>query len=411
MPVLSKSFFAKRVLVLAMCCCGILIYHCKNPTFESDYYNPKILATHDSGQEFVGSQTCMECHSDIYTSHLKTAHHRTSSIANDSTILGSFDQGSNILDLEYVRFTMESRLDTFYQHIEYKNRLKQTTSPFDVVIGSGVRGQSYLTWDGNKLFQLQASYYTPNDNWVNSPGFPTYAIERPVRDGCIKCHVTFAKNQNIGEGNQYDKSQMLYGIECERCHRPAAKHVTYHRKHPEAQIAKFMLRIDSLSRQQRLDVCAQCHSGPQNQQLKGNPFSFLTGENLSEYSRNMSPMGSSEIPDVHGNQYGLLTRSACFKQTPNMDCTTCHDPHKNQRGDISYFNQKCMECHSGNATLCSAHDAQIIPFKNNCISCHMPLTPSQSMTVMLNSTDSLETSFYIRTHLIKVYDKDSLALP
>ncbi|WP_198439702.1 multiheme c-type cytochrome [Pareuzebyella sediminis] len=401
----------KSILIVVLCFGSILVYHCKNPTVESDYYNPEVLATHDNGEKFVGSETCMECHANIYTDHLKTAHHRTSLLANDSTILGSFDPGSNVLDLEYVKFTMERRLDSFYQHTAYKNRLKKSPpSSFDIVIGSGVMGQTYLTWEEDKLFQLQSSYHKPADSWVNSPGFPTYAIQRPVRDGCIKCHVTFAKNRNIREGNQYDREKILYGIECERCHRPAARHVIYHRKHPEAKMAKFMVNIDSLTRQQRLDVCAQCHSGPQNEQLKGNPFSFLTGENLNEYSRNSGPMSSTETLDVHGNQYGLLTRSECFKQTQTMDCTTCHDPHKNQRGDTEYFNHKCMQCHVAETKKPFVVQDHLEVVGNDCISCHMPKMRSQSISIKLTGKDSISSSFSIRTHFIKVY-KDSLVLP
>ncbi len=382
------------------------VYHCKNPKIESEYYSPKVLATHYNGENYAGSETCMECHANIYSDHLKTAHHKTSAPASEKNLLGSFEPGSNILDLEYVKFTMERQLDSFYQHTEYKNRLKTTPpSSFDVVIGSGVRGQSYLTWQGDKLFQLQSSFHKPANSWVNSPGFPTHAIERPVRDGCIKCHVTFAKNKNIGEGNQYNKDQIIYGIDCERCHRPAAKHVAYQRKKPEAKEAKFMLKIDSLSRQKRLDVCAQCHSGPQDNQLKGLPFSFLTGENLDEYSQNSSPINPSGQLDVHGNQYGLLTSSECFKQTSTMDCTTCHDPHKNQRGNIAYFNQKCMECHSEDVATCSAETLQTESMGNDCIACHMPKMRSKSILVKLNQKDSIESSFKIRTHLIKIYDE------
>ena len=46
--------------------------------------------------------------------------------------------------------------------------------------------------------------------------------------------------------------------------------------------------------------------------------------------------------------------------------------------------------------------------KNNCIECHMPVTPSEAMKVQLNKTDSLQTSFYIRSHLIAVYGNESL---
>ena len=74
----------------------------------------------------------------------------------------------------------------------------------------------------------------------------------------------------------------------------------------------FMMKIDTLSRQKRLDVCAQCHSGPRDGILQGNSFSFLAGEKLDEYSRNYYTGISNDDLDVHGNQYGLLTSSKCF---------------------------------------------------------------------------------------------------
>ncbi|MFH6602842.1 multiheme c-type cytochrome [Maribacter algicola] len=404
----KKTYLIKCTAFLAALVLLGLIYYCKNPKVASEYHSPKVLATHYNGENYVGSETCMECHANIYSDHLKTAHYNTSAVANEKKILGNFEPPANVLDLEYVKFTMEHQVDSFFQHTEYKNRLNTNRpSSFDVVIGSGVRGQSYLTWQGDKLFQLQSSYHKPADSWVNSPGYPTYAIERPVRDGCIRCHVTFAKNKNIGEGNQYDKDQIIYGIDCERCHRPAAKHVSYQRKKPKAEQSKFMLKIDSLSRQKRLDICAQCHSGARNNQLKGNPFSFLTGENLDEYSQNISIVGSSDQLDVHGNQYGLLTNSECFKQTATMDCTTCHDPHKNQKGNTSYFNQKCMACHSADKTTCSVETFQTKSMDDNCIACHMPEMRSKSIMIKLNQKDSIESSFKIRTHLIKIYtEKD-----
>ena len=42
---------------------------------------------------------------------------------------------------------------------------------------------------------------------------------------------------------------------------------------------------------------------------------------------------------------------------------------------------------------------------NNCITCHMPTTPSRAMMVQLDQ-DSVETSFNIRTHLIGIYEQD-----
>jgi mono/diheme cytochrome c family protein len=88
-----------------------------------------------------------------------------------------------------------------------------------------------------------------------------------------------------------------------------------------------------------------------------------------------------------------------------MDCSTCHDPHRKQRGNAVYFNSKCISCHSEGKTVCSNTSSDKHIMANNCITCHMPTTPSQAMMVQLDQ-DSVETSFNIRTHLIGIYEQD-----
>jgi hypothetical protein len=402
----KKKVFLNSVVIVSSVLLATVVYQCKNPNVASEYASPDILATHFNGEQFVGSETCIECHANIYASHLKTAHFKTSALTDSTNIKGSFVPGSNTLDIESTFFTMFEKEGSFYQHAKIKNRFKMTDPDrFDIVIGSGVRGQSYLTWKENQLFQLQTSYYTPTNSWVNSPGYPSYSIERPIRDACIKCHVTFAKNDNLSkDGNGYDRKELIYGIDCERCHRPAKKHVVYHRNNPEIKTAKYMMSFDTMSQQQRLDACAQCHSGLKGELKKGNSFSFFAGDNLNEYAQNVDDGIQNDKLDVHGNQYGLLTESQCFKKTATMNCATCHNPHENQRGKTEYFNQKCMECHLANTVLCKAEISKTKKMSNDCISCHMPTKPSTAMTIQLTN-DTIETAFNIRTHLIAIYDE------
>ena len=395
--------FTSAVLFLLV----VVIYFCKNPNIESDYFNPKILATHPSGKKYVGSGTCAECHQDIYDSHVKTAHFNTSAPAAWENIKGNFSQGFNTWETDRVNFRLIADDDSFYQLAHSKFRdAKDVLSPVDVVVGSGVKGQSYLTWKGDSLYQLQTSYYAPTENWITSPSFPSYLFKRPVSDACLKCHVTYAKNYDpSGQGNRYDEKRIIYGIDCERCHGPSSEHVVYQRKNPKDDTSKFEVKFDSLSRQQRLDICAQCHSGLRNRQLK-NPFLFLAGDDLKQYSTNYYRGRRDSELDVHGNQYGLLTSSQCFKETASMSCTTCHDPHKNQRGNTAYFNSKCLQCHSNNTSAIHSDVPQVKDWGNNCIACHMPVSPSKSMHVRL-SKDSSETAIGIRTHRIGLYPESS----
>ncbi len=403
---ISINKIAKTLFITTLVAVLGLFLNCKNGRFESDYFTPKVLATHLNGQNYIGSQTCMECHADIYEKHLNAAHFNTSSEANAKTIKGSFDQGLNYFDINDSRVSLISEDQEFYQNIDFKyNKRDDISSKIDIVIGSGVKGQSYLTWEGDKLYQLQASYYTPTDSWVNSPGFPLTNFKRPISDACVRCHATAAQNHSPSGGtNTYDKNKMILGIDCERCHGPAEKHVLAHRKNPETDQVLNMTKISELSRQQRLDVCAQCHSGLRSRKRKDNVFSFLPGEILDEYATSYSTGKPQEKLDVHGNQYGLLTSSKCFINSESMDCITCHSPHEKERGDFTLFNQKCMECHETNTIECSKeNETSKSAMTNDCVACHMPLSPSTTMQIQLDK-DSLAVPIYIRTHLIDIYE-------
>lgn len=399
-----KKLFSYFIVLATVMLAGF-IWHCKNAKSESDYFTPRAVAVADNGANYVESQTCMECHADIYATHLNTAHYNTSAIADFKNVKGSLEEGSNTFEIHDARITLMEEDGAVYQKSKFKfGPLKEAKAKLDITLGSGVKGQSYLTWEENGLFQLQASYYTPTDSWINSPGYPMTSFTRPISDACLKCHVTFAKNHDpLGTSNLYDKAQVLLGVDCQKCHGPLQQHVAYQRSDTSVKEAKFVTKIDSLSRQKRMDICAQCHSGLRSRQIKGGAFSFLPGENLSDYSKNYGTIKTAEKLDVHGNQVGLLSSSQCFIKSPEMDCVTCHNPHKNERGAMASFNTICTECHQSITKDCTNENSIMNKGLNNdCISCHMPLSPSSTMQIQVN-TDSLTEPVYIRTHLIGVY--------
>lgn len=362
---------------------------------------PQEMPVHYNGDRFAGSSSCIPCHKNIYQTHLESSHYNSSSIVNGQTLKNHFDNWSNQLELTDVEVEIARDGQTYVQNTYSKTTGELVDkSSFDVVIGSGVKGQSYLTFKGDSLFQLQASYFRLIDSWINSPGFPNHKYSRPVTDNCIKCHVTFAKNKNFrGNTNVYERESFMYGIDCERCHGPLKEHVDYRSGNLTDSEEDVVVKIDTLGRQLKMDICVQCHSGLRAIQVKDNPFSFIAGERLDKYAKNYN-FGRPEAElDVHGNQYGLLKSSECYKNSATMSCTTCHDPHQNQRGNEEHFNSKCIECHSSPEKL---HTTPNFNSRDNCISCHMPLFPSQTMKVKLGDTNE-ETSVNIRTHLIGVY--------
>ena len=394
-------------LGIALCLfLGVVAYQCASP--EKQEGSKTELITDYEGNQFAGSTSCQSCHQQVYQDHLETAHYLTSREADKEHILGSFEEGENILKLRNgIEYKMIEENEQLYQ-AAYINGAYISKAPFHIIVGSGVKGQSYLYWHKNNLSQLPATYSQAENGWVNSPGYQDdkLQLKRPIIPTCLTCHTTFAKNLHPDEffSTTYDKKQIILGVQCESCHGPSAKHVSFHQQNPDASTAKFLNSIQKMSRQQKLDACAKCHSGLREPIQK--PFSFKTGDKLDDFSKaNYQPEEIAKL-DVHGNQYGLLTASQCFIQSKTLDCSSCHNPHRKERQKLHLFSQKCIECHQKSESL---HQFSSLPqskITNNCIDCHMPKLPSSVLTMQskdLSSRDSL----MVRTHRIAVYEEVS----
>jgi nitrate/TMAO reductase-like tetraheme cytochrome c subunit len=366
-----------------------------------------ISATKVTRQQFAGSASCANCHQRIYDLHLHTAHFLTTRPASEDVIKGSFRPGKNSFAYsEDMVVVMEKRDSGLYQ-VGYYNGVEKIARRFDMVVGSGTKGQTYLSSSNGHLYQLPVSYFTAAKEWANSPLFPIHPVvfNRPITSRCLECHSTFAQkiSPHNQEPEQFDKQQMIYGVDCEKCHGPAAEHVLFQTRNPGVKTAKYIVNPARLSRQQNLDICALCHGG--RLQKTQPSFSFVAGDTLARYfNLNMDNIPPSpDNIDVHGNQYGLLRASACFRMSKTMTCNTCHNSHMNERGMTALFSQRCMTCHnSGTGDFCTVSHVPRAILVQNCIDCHMPLQASRSITELLPG-DKTPTAAMIRSHFISIY--------
>lgn len=362
---------------------------------------------HYSGQEFAGTETCSPCHPSIADAHRVTAHSLTSAPASIENVKGSFDSGENVFKLsEQLKIMMRQSPSGLFQ-AGFVNGVQVEMKPIDITIGSGRKGQTYLYWENNALFQLPVSYYSPLDTWCNSPGYPPdhLVFNRSVTARCLECHSTFFRMTKAVEGREtFDRNQVMLGVSCERCHGPAGDHVTFHTRNPGERKPRHIASPQQLTRQQRLDNCALCHSGLRQNFMPS--FTFTVGDNLEDFSYPDSSPDNASL-DVHGNQYGLLSASKCFRLS-KMDCSSCHNVHEKETNNLGLFSSRCMSCHSREAhNYCTQPEVPGLVLSKNCIDCHMPALPSRK--VFLQAPDSLPTTpFLIRTHFISTAYKDQV---
>jgi hypothetical protein len=132
------------------------------------------------GQAFAGSEACRSCHKDIYEHVTGTAHYRDSRPASRETIKGSFDSDRNVFAYhDGAKVRMEWADSGAYQASDHRRER------FDIVVGSGRKGQSYLYWKGQALYQLPVS--EANGIWCVSPGYPADSpfFDRRVPAACL----------------------------------------------------------------------------------------------------------------------------------------------------------------------------------------------------------------------------------
>jgi len=314
-----------------------------------------------------------------------------------------------------VRFRMDARGDAFFETaITGKpSQKKNRTERIDLVIGSGRKGQTYLYWRGDQLFELPVSYWTASDRWTNSPGYVDGSadFERPVTPRCLECHATTFTSLPAATGYHFDKSNFLLGISCERCHERAAEHIRMRaantvNSNAEATTSAAApvpnssapLPPTGIDRARQIDVCAQCHGGVGESVTP--PFSFRPGEPLSSYLKLEPPNPRARV-DVHGNQVALLEKSLCFQSSPSMTCSTCHDLHAPER-DAASYSDRCLTCHKPES--CPTFTKTPHRQSSNCIDCHMPNQTSKSLVLDI---DEERIGAQVRTHWIRVYPEST----
>ncbi|MGH9581958.1 MAG: hypothetical protein ACRD4O_03350, partial [Bryobacteraceae bacterium] len=239
------------------------------------------------------------------------------------------------------------------------------------IIGSGSHAFGYLAQIGNHLFQSPIAYYTARHAWGMAPGYegttrPNFS--RPVSLECLTCHSGRPRAVPNTLNSYLDPPIAEEGIQCERCHGDASRHL----KNP---VPGSILNPATLPVAARDSICEQCHlAGEVRVPNPGRNISdFRPGEPLedvySTYVFRRSPQASIKVI----SQSEELAMSACARNSGGrLWCGTCHNPHETPAHPAAYFRKRCLTCHA--ATLSAAHAAP----GRNCIACHMPRRPASN---------------------------------
>ncbi len=342
--------------------------------------------------EYVGDEKCLPCHQDIHRTYAK--HPMGRSLVPIARLAGeqTYDAAHHN---PFEAFDILFRVDRRGDRVSHRQtRLDAAGVPIydfahevDFVIGSGGRGHSYLSIRDGFVFQTPISWFSRNQRWDLSPGFPPWArAGRPIDAACLSCHANRVEPVENTRHRFHEPVFRGHAIGCERCHGPGGRHVLTSDKYDIVDPKRLEPPL-------REAVCQQCH-------LEGAARVLRQGRGLNDFRPGM-PLQDFFSVFVWGrgasqekkavNHVEQMVQSKCFlggTTKGKMGCITCHDPHQAVAPErrIAHYRERCFQCHKDAG--CSVPEAARRKKEpaDSCIACHMPSSANTDI-VHTASTD------------------------
>jgi tetratricopeptide (TPR) repeat protein len=363
--------------------------------------------------KYTGTESCKDCHLEIYEAYIKSPTGRSMSRMETSNVIENFPQHSQIYDSsKNYSYEMVNKDGKYFQH-EYRidsdgNVVHERWMEAKYIIGSGTNLRMYFYDESGMFYQLPLTWYVHEQRWDMSPGYREFGnvrFSRYVSAMCFSCHNGYM-NQSSHANDRYEKPFSL-GIGCEACHGPGELHVSPPLKIKLQRLINKIVGIfgeesslfsenemtivnpPKLSPQRRNDVCLQCHLEGKTWALHDNNnwFDFRPGMLLEEHRSVYSPsIRRKESFRVANTGYRLFL-SRCFKDSHgNMTCDLCHDSHGVLQLDkVMYNRRNCLRCHPIEGVPRRA--SRLHESREDCIRCHMNQTGTTNTLHGVINTD------------------------
>jgi len=349
--------------------------------------------------DFIGSAACETCHEQEYRDWRNSHHELAMQVADESTVLGDFDNASFDYFGTSTRFS--KRGSEYFVNTENENGELQdyrVTHTFGVtplqqylVEFPGGRMQALpFAWDsrsedegGQRWYHLYPDeYIEPGDelHWTGRLQNWNYM--------CAECHSTNLVMGYDAPTGTYNTTYDELSVGCEACHGPGAEHHKLAVTGNLAEQSGLVVDLDDnrnaawimnmatgiAERSKPLDgvlrqpeACGRCHS------RRG----IIAAE--YEYGRPLSDTHRLALLDEHlyfpDGQikdevyvYGSFVQSRMYRA--GVTCSDCHNSHSGELHTGSTPSEVCSQCHLPTKFAAADHSHHNLD-DATCVDCHM----------------------------------------
>ena len=338
-----------------------------------------------TGEGFIGSESCRECHENFYQLWSPSYHGQAMMPINAAFIAKHQLPDSQPVDVEGHQFTVEFK-DSAMMMYEYDGD-KLLTSYKVLWSMGGHNVYCFLTpLDKGKLQNIPLAYDVNRKTWFNYPeaGVRHFSDDYPddealpwkdamftFNTGCYSCHISQLSTNFDLETETYHTTWREPGINCETCHGPGEEHIRIFQNLKKGEEPKKigLIVTTTFTQEQHNASCSPCHS-------KMNPItpSYMPGDKYFD-NYNLTTLEDRDFyPDGRdlGENYTLTgwMLNPCVEKS-ELHCVTCHTSSGRDRNHDNP-NNTCVQCHTDKGADMEAHTMHKAEDGLTCLSCHMP---------------------------------------
>jgi Tfp pilus assembly protein PilF len=348
---------------------------------------------------FVGSKKCMDCHKAEYDKWQNSHHDRAMDVANDTTVLGDFNNA--VVEFHGVTSRFYSKDNKFFAHTQGPDG-KMGEFEITHTFGWYPLQQYLVSFPGGRLQCLPIAWDVRKKKWYHL--YPDAPIDpkdwlhwtnagQNWNGMCAECHSTNLKKNYDIESDSYKTTWSEIDVSCEACHGPGSRHVEWAElpdmARPQSADYELVVKTKGMDSRQQVELCAPCHSRR----------AILGDYTHAEPDLLDSMLPSLLTPELYFADgqileevyvYGSFTQSKMYSR--NVRCSDCHDVHSIKK--VKEGNGLCLQCHRASIYDTKAHhfhkkkgekgesiksaDGKVlfdVGTGSECVQCHMPERP------------------------------------
>jgi predicted CXXCH cytochrome family protein len=350
--------------------CISVFVSCSNNSKKDSYVEKdQIKSVHKDG--YVGDKQCATCHKDAVESWQRSHHDLAMQIADNSTVLGDFNDVSITLDSVSYFFTRKN--DNYNvqvkeidgSEVDYKIAYTFGITPLQQYIADFDNGKKQVlrvTWDViNKKWyhQYPGDNLSPHDwmHWTKS--------SQNWNTMCAECHSTNLKKNYLVEEDAFNTTYSFINVNCESCHGPAEQHVNW-ANNIQDSLHNNKYIVAGKSQFSQMNMCAPCHSRRAKLTQNLVPGTHFEDQYMLQNLSQEFYHGDGQI-EAEDYVFGSFVQSKMYHN--DVTCTDCHDAHSLKLKEVG--NNLCMQCHEPKYDTPSHHFHSKETEGSQCVNCHM----------------------------------------